>query len=331
MPAPDSTPSRAAPRVSIALCTYNGERFLCRQLETLSAQTVRELEIVAVDDASVDGTWTLLQEYARGEPRMRVHRNAENLGFTRNFERAIGLCEGEFIAPCDQDDLWHPEKLAILLGAVQGHSAAYCDSQLVDEHEAPLDMTSSATRNMYRGRDPAAFVFSNSVSGHALLFRRTLLDRVVPFPPVRFHDWWLAFAAASFEGIAYVDRPLVKYRQHQASQTDIAKRKDRRSERDGVETFVVREHWLRHLAGLPSAHQDYFRALHREWQALAQGWFSARLLRLLWSRRDALYFINRKARRRPLENMIRAAVGLRLRRLYHPRRYPDVPLPKPAP
>jgi glycosyltransferase involved in cell wall biosynthesis len=97
--------------ISVALCTYNGARFIRGQLDSLLAQTHRNIEVLAADDASTDDTVSILQEYAERDPRVRVLVNRHNMGFKKNFEQVISSCRGSFIAPCDQDDIWFPEKL----------------------------------------------------------------------------------------------------------------------------------------------------------------------------------------------------------------------------
>ena len=99
------TSDSAEPLISVALCTYNGERYLREQLNSLFSQTYSNMEIVAVDDASTDRTVDLLREYERRDARLRVVVNTRNIGFIRNFERAISLCNGVLIAPCDPDDV----------------------------------------------------------------------------------------------------------------------------------------------------------------------------------------------------------------------------------
>src|SRR5476649_2579474 len=94
------------PLVSIALCTYNGARFLSQQLDTLVNQTYRPIEIIVVDDCSTDDTFAILTEYAGRYPNFKIYRNDVKLGFTANFEKAVKLCTGDLIALCDQDDLW---------------------------------------------------------------------------------------------------------------------------------------------------------------------------------------------------------------------------------
>ena len=94
------------PRVSIAMATFNGERFVREQLESILAQSVSDFELVISDDTSTDGTWEILQEYSEKDNRIRIYRNNLNLGFKRNFEQAIRLCQADFIALSDQRRLY---------------------------------------------------------------------------------------------------------------------------------------------------------------------------------------------------------------------------------
>ena len=105
--------------VSIALCTYNGERFLDAQLTSLAEQSHRPDEVVICDDDSSDGTLGIIQAFADTAPfKVRVFRNSQNLGYVKNFEKAVSLCQGDVIFMCDQDDVWHPEKIEICLGVL---------------------------------------------------------------------------------------------------------------------------------------------------------------------------------------------------------------------
>lgn len=214
IPADARRVSAAAPLVSVALAAHNGAAFLRAQIDSVLAQTHAALELVAVDDASDDATPDILRDYAARDPRVRVERNAGNLGFNANFAKALSLCRGDFIAPCDQDDLWFPDKLSRLLEAVGEADIAYCDSEYIDDAGAPLGRRLSSARGMYAGNDPLALVLTNSVSGHAALCRRELAERCRPFPEGIYYDWWLAINAAAGRGIRYVDRPLVQCRRH---------------------------------------------------------------------------------------------------------------------
>ena len=184
------------PRVSVALCTFNGERYLAEQLDSILVQRDVELDVIAIDDASTDRTWDMLQARSRVDARLQAHRNGDNLGVVANFERALRLCRGDFIALSDQDDVWDADKLRILVDAIGDRDLAYCDADLIDAQGRSLGVRTSDTRGMVQGRGPLAFAFHNCVSGHAMVLRRPLLDSALPRPAVQFHDWWLAFVAA---------------------------------------------------------------------------------------------------------------------------------------
>lgn len=304
------------PRISVALCTYNGERYLAEQLDSILDQRDVDLDVIAIDDASTDGTWNLLQARSRSDARLQVHRNANNLGVVANFERALRLCRGDFIALSDQDDVWHPDKLRILVDAIGDRDLAYCDADLIDAQGRSLGLRTSGTRRMVQGREPLAFAFHNCVSGHAILLRRPLLESALPMPSVRFHDWWLAFVAASRGGIVYVDRPLVRFRQHPGSQTDIAGARERAATREEhTRTFLARVAWIEALASLPGRDQALLTELAAELKRLEHAWFSPRLVRLLWGRRRELASIRGDRTAGLGLEVLRRASGLPLRHL----------------
>ncbi|HRH88037.1 MAG TPA: glycosyltransferase [Rubrivivax sp.] len=270
------------PLISVALATYNGERHLQAQLDSLRTQNWPHLEIVAIDDASTDGSWAMLQQAAAADGRLRIVRNDRNLGSAATFERAMAMCRGDYIAPSDQDDVWHADKLQTLVAAIDGHTLAYADSALIDDSGAPLGLRLSDRFGMAQGSDPLAFAFWNSVSGHAMLLRRELLRTALPLRGGRFHDWWLAFVAASTGSIVYVPRQLVDYRQHAQSQTDIAGRRRRRRTHEQIAAkYDERLQWFAALAQFPSPHQPQLRCLHTLWQQRGSAWFCPALWRFL--------------------------------------------------
>ena len=206
--------------VSIALATYNGERFLSQQLDTLLSQTYKNIEIIACDDNSTDNTWLILQEYAEKNKLIKIFRNEGNLGFIKNFERAVKLCEGDFIAISDQDDLWQPEKIEKLTNAINNYSLIYSDSAFIDANNAFSGEKMGDTYSFVEGFDGRNFTLTNCVSGHASMFRRDLVPYILPFPACVDYDWWAAFVATTQNGLKYFDECLVSYRQHAESVTD---------------------------------------------------------------------------------------------------------------
>ena len=130
------------PRISVAMCTYNGAHFLAPQLESFVVQSRLPDELVVCDDGSSDDTVAILQAFARRAPfRVRIEVNDVTLRSTKNFEKAIGLCTGDLIATSDQDDVWLPEKLALCEAAFARDphiGLVFSDAEIVEEHELPV-------------------------------------------------------------------------------------------------------------------------------------------------------------------------------------------------
>jgi glycosyltransferase involved in cell wall biosynthesis len=207
--------------VSIAMCTYNGAAYLSQQLETLVGQTYQNCQIIIVDDRSVDNTVEIIQGYANKYPQIKLYVNSENLGYTKNFEKAISLCMGEYIALCDQDDIWDENKISIMIEQIGSNILAYHDSEFVDEQGNPINKKLSDIKNCYSGSDSRVFLFENCVLGHATIFKKELLKYTGHFNDTVIHDRWLAYVATNNGSILFVDQPLVKYRQHLHANTNI--------------------------------------------------------------------------------------------------------------
>lgn len=215
-PSPEKQTGKAGPGklVSIVLSTYNGEAFLAKQLESLVEQSYQYIEIIAVDDGSSDGTVPILHEYAAAYPYIQVFQNEANLGFVKNFDRGCSLAKGEFIALCDQDDYWHTDKIKKMVEGIDGFSMIYCNSFLCDEKLHQTGKKISDRVNCLPINNCLQQAIFCRIYGHATLFKKELYTQAHPFLEVIPHDWWLCYTAALCNGIAYLDEPLVYYRQH---------------------------------------------------------------------------------------------------------------------
>lgn len=317
----------AEPLISVALCTYNGARYLREQLDSLFAQTYSNMEIVAVDDCSTDRTVELLREYQRRDARLRVSLNPHNVGFVRNFERAIALCNGAIIAPCDQDDIWLPDKLRTLARSMGKHSLVFCDSELIDADGRSLGTSMSEFWAMQDLNDPAAFIFTNCVSGHAMLFRRDLLAEPPQLPAELFHDWGLAVLATVKGGIAYCPEKLVRYRQHGNNVTDVLRVNRARAQRapgSRMKHFDDTAKRLGYFATLSDPHGVFFGELHKLWLHSETAWFAPGLMTFILRHRRRIYRLRRKHRLSTLRKALSHVFGLRLRRLLKPSKYARV-------
>ena len=310
----------AGPLISVALCTYNGERFLREQMDSLLVQTYGNFEIIAVDDCSTDQTLSILREYESRDRRVSVHVNPANLGFRENFERAMSLCRGALISPCDQDDIWLPEKLELLQQALGDCAMAYCDSDIIDEHGRSLSRPMSSRCNMVSTNDAAVFAAANCVAGHAMLFRRELLARAFPVPDCFYYDWWLAAIAATAGGVTYVDRQLVKYRFHDSNVTNVLRDRSATKVRGRRDTrfkdFGLR---LDELVKLQGASDTFLVQMRDLWMAREDQWFSPALAGFMYRHWRRIHAI-RKSRARLLP-ALKFAAGLKLKRLTNPAAY----------
>lgn len=205
--------------VSIAMATYNGEKYLQEQLDSIYAQTYKNFEVIVVDDVSTDDTVLILEEYKR-EYGLIYFLNDTNLGVTKNFEKAISLCKGEYIALVDQDDIWLPHKIDVLYNNIGEYSLIYSNAVIINDRSEqqnktteeiyPLCCLDSKTENLYN-----YIVLNSFILGCSTMFKRELLTDLIPiYVSSRNHDWWLTLCAHNRNGIKYVDEVLYYYRHH---------------------------------------------------------------------------------------------------------------------
>ncbi len=219
-------------KLSIAMCTYNGARYLTEQLESIAAQTRRPDEVVICDDCSRDNTREILEDFAAtAQIPIRLHFNERNLGSSKNFEQAIKRCSGEVIALCDQDDIWHADKLAkteAVLAAAPEAGLVFTNGEVVDESLQPVGHSlwegvgfgPTMRAKVRAGRAFNALLVRTAVTGATMLFRSRFVELVLPIPDdVTFiHDAWIALLIAATAEVAMIDEPLIKYRLHAEQQ-----------------------------------------------------------------------------------------------------------------
>jgi glycosyltransferase involved in cell wall biosynthesis len=235
------------PLISVVMATYNGAEYLSEQLESLLSQTYPNMEIVICDDASTDGTSLLLASYAAIHSNIRVYHNKENLGYIRNFERAITLSSGSLVALCDQDDYWFPEKLAVQYASLGESVLVYCDSYICNADLSLTDKTVSSISNCNSYNSCLQQAVFCRIYGNTMLFKKSILQGALPFPTVLPHDWWIAYIATCNGNITYCNEPLVKYRQHENNLIGAATGKSRpvseieKQEKEAREIAAIRD------------------------------------------------------------------------------------------
>jgi len=205
--------------IAVAMATFAPDMALFRaQVDSLRAQTDANWICVVNDDRSRPDRYREIAAELDGDPRFVLSRSDRRLGFYRSFERALTLIppDAEFVALCDQDDRWYPEKLATLRGAIGGAQLVYSDQRLVDPEGNVLAGTYwTSRRNNHTNL--LSLLIANTVTGAASMMRRGVVERALPFPAVpgeQYHDHWLGLVAMTLGDVAYVDRPLYDYVQH---------------------------------------------------------------------------------------------------------------------
>lgn len=220
-------------RISIAMCTYNGARFLQEQLASIAAQQRLPDEMVVCDDGSTDTTLEILEKFSQTVSfPVRIVRNPVNLGSTKNFEQAMRLCTGDLIALSDQDDVWLPHKLAVQEAVFVENAdvgGGFTDAELIDASSSPIgaELWSSI---LFTAKDQALFqrggavrvlLQRNVVTGATLMFRASLLDEFLPIPECWVHDGWIAWMLILFSRIMPIEQPTMRYRLHDMQQTGV--------------------------------------------------------------------------------------------------------------
>lgn len=233
---------------SIALTTFNGEKYLSAQLDSILAQTVLPNEMVICDDGSQDNTLEILQNFkARAPFPVHLHFNPENLGYAQNFAQAISLASKEIIFLCDQDDLWEKNKIEIYLNRFAKDAsltALFSNSNLVDANGNSLGKTLSETNlflpshqaNFHHNEGWKVSLKRNVVAGHALAFRSEAKRFLLPLPPLQNHDAWFAQLFAFGAKIDYLPEALTSYRMHSAQEIGAA---------SGTSTQAIARKWNR--------------------------------------------------------------------------------------
>ena len=248
-------------RVAIAMATFDPDPELFRdQVESIRAQTIDDWICVVSDDCTPPQAFERMRSVLEGDRRFVLSRSDRRLGFYLNFERALALVRSAapYVALADQDDRWYPDKLETLLESLGDAQLVYSDQRVVDTGGRVVaeGYWTDQRRNNYTNL--ASLLIANTVTGAASLFRGELLDVALPFPEPpgdQFHDHWVGLVALSTGRIAYVDRPLYDYVQHEGAA-------------------------LGHVAANAGVGRGVFvrRLLRGQWTGLVSGWRAAYFL-----------------------------------------------------
>ena len=217
-------------RISIALCTYNGEKHLWEQLQSIKLQERLPDELVVSDDCSTDRTIEIVEDFQRNCPfPVTLHRNKSNIGFSKNFEKAIRHCNGDIILLSDQDDYWLPDKISRFEYEFRADSSVqlvFANSRIVNEELDELgytlwDVVKFTKEEQYQIQGEKAFrvlLRHNVVQGANMGFRSANSAILFPLPQGVIHDAWMAFLLSLTGRIKIIETSTMLYRQHDNNQ-----------------------------------------------------------------------------------------------------------------
>ena len=221
-------------KISVALCTYNGERYLPAQLASIASQIRLPDELVVCDDGSNDNTTVLLSAFSGTVPfPVNVMKNDHRLGTALNFGKAISLCGGDIVVLADQDDIWYQNKLACIdevFCASPEVGLVFSNGKLIDELGADLEQTLWQSTHFSRFEKLAiqrgmAFdveLRRNVITGATVAFRADWKELVLPIPASGWvHDHWIALLIAAVSPVKFIDKALIEYRCHSTQQLGV--------------------------------------------------------------------------------------------------------------
>lgn len=208
--------------ISVALATFNGERFIKEQLESIIPQLINGDEIIISDDGSTDSTVDIIKRYSQKYSYIKVyHNDKSNKGVIGNFENALKRCKNTYIFLSDQDDIWLPNKVEVIINSfnVENATLVLHNAYIFDSKN---NLISNVSMKEKIGSSTKLFkiLIKNPFIGCCMSFKKTLLNVVLPFPnknDISIHDWWIGICAVKTSKVYYCDEKLIMYRIHDSN------------------------------------------------------------------------------------------------------------------
>ena len=201
-------------KISVCLATYNGEKYIKEQLDSILSQLGNDDEIIISDDNSTDDTINIIRSL--NDERIKIYVN-KTKGIVKNFENALNNASGDYIFLADQDDVWLPEKVSISLAGLENYDIAVTNCKVTDVNLKEIipsyfkinDSKKGFLKNFYR----------SSYLGCCLAFKKKMLDDILPIPDSLFlyHDWWIGYLADAKYKVNFINTPCMLYRRHDSN------------------------------------------------------------------------------------------------------------------
>ncbi|RZI49593.1 glycosyltransferase family 2 protein [Lactococcus kimchii] len=208
-------------KVNILMSTYNGEKFVAEQIESIQQQTFADWKLLIRDDGSTDKTCEIADEFAKNDPRIQLIK-AENVGVIQSFYELVKTEEADFYFFADQDDYWLPEKLEIILAQAQKHDNTkpvmyYTDLKVTDKNLSVTSESMIKSQSDHANTQLVQELTENTVTGGASMINHALATLWQTTSDIIMHDWYLAVLASAVGELVYIDQPTHLYRQHESN------------------------------------------------------------------------------------------------------------------
>ena len=199
--------------ISVCIATYNGERFIREQIDSILRQLSSDDEIIVSDDGSTDDTISIINSI--DDKRIRVIEGPRKQSPTSNFECALKASKGDYIFMSDQDDVWKPNKVKICMEWLQRYDCVVSDAEVTDSSLNPLYPSLYAIMQVRQGRIYNT-IWKNGYTGCCMAFRRNVLEASLPFPKdIPMHDIWIGNVAAYKYNVMFIPDTLIYFRRHE--------------------------------------------------------------------------------------------------------------------
>ena len=235
-------------KVDILLATYNGEKYIKEQIESILNQTYKNIQIIISDDCSKDGTRQILKEYEKND-KIKVFYQEENLGYVKNFEFLLKQVESNLYMLSDQDDVWKKEKVEKSVEKIESEKLdlVFGDLEVVDENLNTLYKSYNRYMHLIHKikkyqKDYRLQYLYNCMTGCTIISRKNWIDKVLPFPTnskYMIHDYWLGLVIALNGKVGYIEEPYILYRQHGKNQVGSKKASKTASKLEKVRNISI--------------------------------------------------------------------------------------------
>lgn len=236
-------------KIDILLATYNGEKFVKEQIESILNQTYADFNLIISDDASTDNTLNILEEYEKKDTRIKVFKKEKNEGLIANFEFLLKNVTSDYFMFSDQDDIWKKDKIEKSINKLKEENSGlvYTDLEIVDEELNVIYPSYWKYKQIYKKiikyNNFEALYLNNFVTGCTILAKSKYIKDILPLPrnsKFVLHDYWTALIISAKDKISYVEEPTIQYRQHKNNRVGSSRKSDQLENFENLRNLFIK-------------------------------------------------------------------------------------------